>query len=90
VQRGYTDESEIEVVIPDGYVIEAKPDGVQLDTEFGSYKIEFKVVSPNTIVCYRKLVIKKGMYDKTKYESYRKFRETLAKNDNSKIIIAKV
>jgi hypothetical protein len=90
IQRGYTDESEVEVVIPDGYVIEAKPDGIQLDTEFGNYKIEFKVLGPNKILCSRKLVIKKGMYDKTKYESYRKFRETLAKNDNSKIIIAKV
>lgn len=90
IQRGYTDESEVEVVIPEGYMIEAKPDGIQLDTEFGNYKIEFKVLSANKILCSRKLVIKKGTYDKTKYESYRKFRETLAKNDNSKIIIAKI
>ncbi len=90
IQRGYTDESEVEVVIPEGYMIEAKPDGIQLDTEFGNYKIEFKVLSANKILCSRKLVIKKGTYDKTKYESYRKFRETLAKNDNSKIIITKV
>lgn len=90
IQRGYTDESEVEIVIPEGYAIEAKPDGIQLDTEFGNYKIEFKVLGPNKILCSRKLVIKKGTYDKTKFESYRKFRETLAKNDNSKIIIAKV
>jgi hypothetical protein len=89
IQRGYIDESEIEVILPEGYVIEAKPDGVQLDTEFGNYKIEFKVLSANKILCSRKLVIKKGTYDKTKYESYRKFRETLAKKDNSKIIITK-
>lgn len=89
IQRGYTDESEVEIVIPEGYAIEAKPDGIQLDTEFGNYKIEFKVLSPNKVLCSRKLVIKKGLYDKSKFESYRKFRETLAKNDNSKIIIAK-
>lgn len=59
IQRGYTDESEVEVVIPEGYMIEAKPDGIQLDTEFGNYKIEFKVLSANKILCSRKLVIKK-------------------------------
>ena len=89
VLRGYTEESEVEIVLPEGYIVEAKPDGIQLDTEFGSYKIEFKVLTSNKILCARKLVIKKGQYDKTKYESYRKFRETLAKNDNSKIIITK-
>ncbi|WP_295333405.1 DUF3857 domain-containing protein [Flavobacterium sp.] len=89
ILRGYTDESEVEVSIPEGYIIEAKPAGVELDTEFGYYKIEFKELSPGKILCQRKLVIKKGKYDKTKYESYRKFRETLAKNDNSKIIVTK-
>lgn len=89
ILRGYTDASEVEISLPEGYIVEAKPDGIQLDTEFGSYQIEFKVLTPSKIVCTRKLVIKKGQYDKTKYESYRKFRETLAKNDNSKIIITK-
>lgn len=90
VERGYTNEDEIEVSIPNGYAVEAKPSGIELNTEYGSYKIEFTVVSPTQISCKRKLIIKKGLYDKTKYEEYRKFRETIAKNDNSKIVISKV
>lgn len=89
MDRGYTNEAEIEITIPDGFVIEAKPDGITLDTEFGYYKIEFIAENANKIICKRKMVLKKGFYDKSKYESYRKFRETLAKNDNSKIVITK-
>ena len=89
MNRGYTDTAEIEITFPEGYVVEAKPNGIEQDTEFGYYKIEFTIISPNKILCIRKFVIKKGLYDKSKYESYRKFRETIARNDNSKIVIAK-
>lgn len=89
MERGYTNVDEIEITIPDGFTVEAKPNGLEQDTEFGYYKIEFNTLSPNKILCKRKLVIKKGLYDKSKYESYRKFRETIAKTDNSKIVITK-
>ncbi|WP_445452871.1 DUF3857 domain-containing protein [Flavobacterium sp. 25HG05S-40] len=89
MDRGYTNESETEIIIPAGFTIEAKPNGLEQDTEFGYYKIEFNLTSPTTILCKRKLVIKKGFYDKSKYENYRKFREAIAKTDNSKIVITK-
>lgn len=88
-ERGYTYEDEIEITIPDGFVVEAKPNGLEQDTEFGYYKIEFNTLSPTKILCKRKLVLKKGIYDKSKYENYRKFIETIAKNDNSKVVLAK-
>lgn len=89
MERGNTNEEEIEITIPDGYIVEAKPNGLEQETEFGYYKIEFNTISSNKILCKRKLVIKKGVYDKSKYENYRKFRETIAKTDNSKIVITK-
>lgn len=89
VLRGYTNESEIEITIPEGFIIEAKPEGAYFETEFGSYKIEFQAINTTKVLCKRRLIIRKGFYDKTKYESYRKFRESVAKNDNSKMIIAK-
>ena len=88
-ERGFTNEDEIEITIPDGFVVEAKPNGIEQENEFGYYKIEFSALSTTKILCKRKLVIKKGFYDKSKYENYRKFRETIAKNDNSKIVITK-
>lgn len=87
--RGYTDEDETEISIPEGYIFEAKPNNAELKSEFGEYKMEFVSVNPKTIICKRKLVIKKGFYESSKYESYRKFRETIAKLDNSKTVISK-
>ena len=89
MERGYTNVDEIEITIPDGFVIEAKPNGLEQENEFGYYKIEFNSLGTNKILCKRKLVIKKGLYDKSKYENFRKFRETIAKTDNSKIVITK-
>lgn len=88
-ERGYTYEDEIEITIPEGFVVEAKPNGLEQDTEFGYYKIEFNTLSATKILCKRKLVLKKGIYDKSKYENYRKFLETIAKTDNSKVVLAK-
>jgi hypothetical protein len=89
MERGFTNEEEIEITIPDGFIVEAKPNGIEQENEFGYYKIEFTTLSPSKILCKRKLVIRKGLYDKSKYESYRKFRETIAKTDNSRIVISK-
>lgn len=89
IQRGYTDVDEIEVMLPEGFEIEAKPNDFELDNEFGYYKIEFITNDSKKIIYKRKLVIKKGFYENLKYETYRKFRETIAKNDNSKIVIRK-
>ncbi|MGC4040013.1 MAG: transglutaminase domain-containing protein [Flavobacterium sp.] len=89
INRGYTDESETEIIIPAGFIVEAKPNGTEQQTEFGYYKIEFAASGPDKIICKRKFVLKKGLYDKLKYEEYRKFRELIAKSDNSKIVIAK-
>ena len=89
IDRGYTDEDEILVTIPEGYSIEAKPSSLELSTEFGSYEIKFISVDNKSMLCKRKLILFKGLYENTKFESYRKFRETIAKTDNSKMLISK-
>lgn len=89
IERGYSNEDEIEVTLPEGFSIEAKPNNNEIITEFGSYKIEFITAENNKIICKRKLTIKKGFFESSKYENYRKFRETIARTDNSKILITK-
>ena len=89
IQRGYTDEDVVEVILPSGYTIEAMPNGIELDSEFGSYKIDFKIVDSSKILCTRKYIIKKGYYESEKYEAFRKFMETVARSDNSKIVLTK-
>lgn len=90
VLRGFSNKSETEIALPEGYFIEAKPSGIELNSEFGYYKIEFNKLTETKLICKRELILKKGSFDKSNYENYRKFRESIAKNDSSKIIITKM
>jgi hypothetical protein len=88
IARGFYDESEIEVNLPQGFKLEAKPDNFEIKGKFGEYKMEL-LVGSNKIMFKRSLLINKGLYDKSEYENYRQFREQIAKADNSKIILTK-
>jgi transglutaminase-like putative cysteine protease len=89
IQRGYTDEDETIIEIPADFQVEAMPNNVELTTEFGSYSFIFKVLANQKIECKRKLIINKGFYESSKFEEYRKFRETIGRTDNSKVVISK-
>lgn len=87
--RGFSDQSETEISLPADFKIEAKPQGIELNSEFGYYKIEFNQIN-DKLMCKRKLIVKQGLFGKENYEIYRKFRETIAKNDSSKVILTKI
>ena len=90
IKRGFTDDDHFEIILPAGYTIQAIPTGTEINSEYGYYKIEFINVDSKKVICKRKYVLKKGFYESDKYESYRKFKESIAKNDNSKIILTKL
>ena len=89
IQRGYFDEDNSVVIIPEGYEVEALPENIMISNEFGEYKIEFKT-DDNKVIYNRRLLIRHGNYPKTKYGSYRNFRKKISKNDSSKIILKKI
>ncbi|NAS13990.1 DUF3857 domain-containing transglutaminase family protein [Poritiphilus flavus] len=88
IQRGYMDEDEFEIVLPEGYSIEAMPSPVKVETEFGHYLTELiHEEESGTILYKRSLFIKQGDYSKEKYKAYRAFRKQVAANDNAKIVL---
>ncbi len=89
IDRGFYHEDEIEVVLPQGYVVDAQPNPFDIKDKFGEYKTEIIVVNPTKIIYKRSLLINKGNYDKKEYENFRKFAEQIAKADNSKILLTK-
>ncbi|WP_348076032.1 DUF3857 domain-containing protein [Flavobacterium sp.] len=89
ILRGFYDEDEFEITIPEGYVVEAKPENTEWISKFGTYKIEISNLSPTKFLYKRSLLMNKGYYDKLEYENYRLFREKIAKIDNSKLVITK-
>lgn len=90
VQRGFLDTDEINIVLPNGFAIEALPDNVELTTKYGIYKTEIVKKDGNNLIYKRSFLLKKGLYPKEDYEEFRLFIEKIKRNDNSKIVITKI
>lgn len=89
ISRGYFDQDEIEVFIPDNYSVEVLPNNIDIKNKFGEYQIKISTKEDKTIIYTRTLLIKEGFYESKEYDEYRLFREQVAKNDNAKIILTK-
>ena len=90
IQRGYLDEDEFVINLPEGYIIEAFPKPILIDNEFGSYMANVETAeNGNSLIYKRRLLIKEGEYPKEKYEEYRNFRKEVSSNDNAKIVLIK-
>lgn len=87
IDRGFYDEDEVEINLPVNFKLDSKLDDIEFKDKFGSYKMELKFIGSTKILFKRQLLIYKGIYDKTEYENYRKFKEQIAKADNSKIVL---
>ncbi len=89
ISRGYLDEDEFTIHLPEGYVPETWMLPVQLENKFGTYSISIEPQEEGTVLYKRKLLIKSGMYPKEDYEDYREFRKKIARYDNAKIVLIK-
>jgi hypothetical protein len=89
IQRGYKNIDEIEVNFPAEYIIEAKQEVIAFKDKFGEYRSEIIYTTGNKFVYKRSVLIKSGSFDKLDYENYRKFREQIARADNTKLVIKK-
>jgi len=89
IARGFYDEDEIQITIPENYTIDAIPNNFSINDKFGDYKTEVTILNPTTINYKRAFLVKKGFYDKAEYENFRKFIEQIAKADNSKLLLTK-
>lgn len=90
ISRGFYDYDEITIDLPKGFIIEAKPENFELKDKFGYYKVEYFMINESQVLYKRTYQLNSGYFDKSEYESFRKFREQIAKNDNAKIVLAKI
>ena len=88
VSRGFFDSDEITITIPEGYLIDVKPENFELNEKFGQYKTEVSVIN-NQVIYKRALTLNQGFYENADYENFRKFIEQIARNDNAKIVVVK-
>lgn len=89
ISRGFQENDTFEIELPKAYKIEFMPENTVIENEFGFYKVEYVKKSETTILYKRTLKIKKSLLNNTQFESYRNFREQIARNDNAKVILTK-
>ncbi len=89
ISRGFHDQDEIVIIVPNDYILEAMPKNIEIKSKFGEYDIEIISDGKNSYIYKRTLLIKEGSYESKEYEEYRLFREQIAKNDNAKIVLTK-
>lgn len=87
IQRGFLDQSQYTVTIPESYTLNEIPSPVQISNKFGTYEMEIQKNEAGELIYKRKLMVRKGSYSRDDYSSYRNFRREVAKNDNLKILL---
>lgn len=88
LQQSFQDDYEITFTVPAQYKLDEVPENVSINSEFGSYQLNF-VRNGTELKVNRSIRINKGIYPKEKYNEYINFRKKTVKNDNSKILISK-
>lgn len=86
VDRGYCYEDILFIQIPENLKVDSLPKDQKIGSEFGNYDSKFEIIN-NELIFKRKIQINEGFYTADKYENYRKFREQIARNENSKILL---
>ncbi|MBU2949132.1 DUF3857 domain-containing protein [Tamlana agarivorans] len=89
ISRGFKDVDEVEIKLPAGYQIEAKPNNALIENKFGSYKVELEEKNENTLVYKREFIVNDGDFPKEDYSAFRNFYKKVAQLDNSKIALIK-
>ncbi|RZS92211.1 DUF3857 domain-containing protein [Aquimarina brevivitae] len=89
ISRGYTNEDTYVITMPDGYGIDNLPRAQTIRTQFGLYTYRIRKLSNNQLECYRKLILKDGLYPKEAYKEFRLFFEKIKNIDDTKIVLKK-
>ena len=87
VSRGYFDEDYIEIKLPEGLVLESKPENISINSKFGEYKASFSINESGKLIYERSMLLNNGTYTKEDYQEFREFFKEVNKADQSKLIL---
>lgn len=90
IQLGYEykDIDTVEIEIPKGYIAEAIPQNVKIESKFGKYNASVKLVD-NKITYYRHYEHYSGRFPATDYAELVKFYEAIYKADRNRVVLVK-
>ena len=86
IQRGFLDEDIFEIILPEGFGVEAIPEDITLENKFGKYSYLVEKVD-NKLLLKRTFALKNGQFSKTDYAAYRDFMKEVVKHDAAKVVL---
>lgn len=89
IKHGFKDIDEYTFTIPNKYSLGLFPENKNIKSKFGEYSVSIQKIDNNTILYKRTILIKKGIYSKEDYKTYRAFRKQIAKQENLRLILKK-
>ena len=88
IRNSRTFVDKVTIVIPEGWSIEALPEDVSLDEEWGSF-VSKCVVEGGQISVEQELTLKRCREDKSRYDGYRDFARKVSKAYDGKLVLKK-
>ncbi len=90
IDRGFVDEDEMVVTVPDTYKLQDSFEDIHVESEFGIYDLTFERINDTNIKYTRKFSMYEGTFSKEKYKDFRSFVRKVVRYDNQKIVLAKI
>ncbi len=88
IRYGYVDEEEIEFIIPDGYVLENKPEAMVVKEPFGTFTWTV-VPHGKTVKVISRLEKHSGQWPASIYQKIQEFEKNVEKHYNQRIVLKK-
>ena len=86
IERGYLDENDITIDIPEGSEIEARPKDIQIEQPFGSFSSSI-LSDGKKVRIKNRLLMKSGTFDKSLYPQLSDFIRTISILYDQKIVL---
>jgi transglutaminase-like putative cysteine protease len=90
ISMAYHDVDELTFNLPEGYVVEAIPDSISLEFDFGNYSAAINPSEDGTSLTYvREIAMKPATMQPDEFESFRDIMNQIWKSDNNQVVIVK-
>jgi hypothetical protein len=73
--------------LPEGFVVEAIPDPVEVETAFGWYVARAEVEPGGTLVYYRRVEVAQAVFPAEHYDAFRDFMRQISQADHAQVVL---
>ncbi|WBL23047.1 DUF3857 domain-containing protein [Zunongwangia sp. HRR-M8] len=91
ILRGFTNKDQFDFKIPEAYTIEALPDAINIETDFGKFSFSVEVADddPRLLQVKRSITINEGKWSPNQFSDFREFLNKINILSNQKAVLVK-